>query len=139
MADSTITETVAATTSTATVAKVKRSRAEIIAASIAKVSTGDAAMDTVARRVLTAVADKSVTMAKTKAGFAGKMGTADITVGKVAKGKSSRYELSIGNVELGGPFAAKAYFYAAGQHKVAGVTARTFDAKEVASLAAMLD
>lgn len=91
---------------------------QIFAASLAKVkSTGSVKVDQIARKIVTKIWDNSLEMEQVESGFSGTVGQTTVKVLKVPNGKTNRYSLRIGDLELGGPFAAKAWNYSTSQHK----------------------
>jgi hypothetical protein len=113
---------------------------DITIASINKLTTKDAAVDKIARTVLTRILDREVEMAPVEdaEAFAGQIKDVNVTVQKVQKGKSNRFVLEIGDLEITGNFASRAYRMAASQHRVAA-PAKSFDGAKVAAVASLLE
>lgn len=108
-------------------------------ASIEKVRCGNLLMDAIARKVLIAIAEKTMKMEADGEGFTGDYNPAvQVTVGSITKGKSRRFVMQIAGVELGGQFAAKAFRLAQAQNRVTVRKAVEFDAEKVAALASLL-
>ena len=126
--------------------KAPRSARQIFQDSVDKIkSTGTPEVDNIASKLLEKIWSKDLAMASriSKEGvqeFAGEISETEITVGKVANGKSSRYVLAVGDLKITGPYAAKAYGYSNGQHKT-GTVGKTveFDEEVVAEVAAIFD
>jgi hypothetical protein len=108
-------------------------------ASIEKVRCGNLLMDAIARKVLIAIAEKTMKMEADGEGFTGDYNPAvQVTVGSITKGKSRRFIMQIAGVELSGQFAAKAFRLAQAQNRVTVRKTVEFDAEKVAQLAALL-
>jgi len=126
-------------------AKVARTPDEIFKGSIDKIkSTGTPEVDNVAKTLLTKIWKNDLEMNSRIAldgaqEFAGEINKTEITVGKVSKGKTSRFVLKVGKLEITGGYAAKAFGYANGQHKTetVGGKMQEFDTEKVAEIAAI--
>lgn len=129
------------TSSTKATAKVKtvQSAMERFTQSIAKVkTTGDAKADKIATAVVTKIFQRELSMVGTpETGFAGKIGKTAVKLSKVKMGKSNRYVLTVGAVEIGGAYAAKAYSYATTQNKPAAAK-KSFDQDALDSVLELL-
>jgi len=112
---------------TATISKAQA----IFEKSLTKVSTGNETVDKIARVVVTKLRDQEFEITENETGFATNFKDCAILISKVAKGKSSRYVLAIGDLEIGGAFAAKAYKFAGDFGKETVKSVKTFDAERV--------
>ena len=126
--------------------KAPRSAKQIFQDSVDKIkSTGTPEVDNIAKKLLEKIWSKDLAMnsrisVEGAQEFAGEISETEITVGKVAQGKSSRFVLAVGDLKITGGFASKAYAYSNGQHKT-GVIGKTveFDAELVAEVAEIFD
>jgi len=76
-------------------------------------STGSAGADKIAQAVVRKVFNREMKLEGTiETGFTGKVGTATCKIFKKQIGKSNRCFITIGNVEIGGGYASKAFAYA---------------------------
>ena len=112
---------------TATISKAQA----IFENSLTKVSTGNETVDKIARVVVTKLRDQEFEITENETGFDTNFKDCAITISKVAKGKSSRYVLKVGDLEIGGAFASKAYKFAGDFGKETVKAVKTFDAKRV--------
>tara|TARA_R110001599_G_scaffold146739_2_gene329988 strand:- start:893 stop:1333 length:441 start_codon:yes stop_codon:yes gene_type:complete len=81
-------------------------------------TTGDKKADQIATAVVTRIFSKELKMVGTpEDGFKGKIGKTVVKLSTVKMGKSNRYILSVGPVEIGGQYASKAFSYATTQNK----------------------
>jgi len=112
---------------TATISKAQA----IFEKSLTKVSTGNETVDKIARVVVTKLRDQEFEITENETGFATNFKDCAILISKVAKGKSSRYVLAIGDLEIGGAFAAKAYKFAGDFGKETVKSVKSFDAERV--------
>jgi hypothetical protein len=81
-------------------------------------TTGDKKADQIATAVVTRIFSKELKMVGTpEDGFKGKIGKTVVKLSTVKMGKSNRYILSVGPVEIGGAYASKAFSYATTQNK----------------------
>lgn len=82
--------------------------------SLSKVkSTGDAKADQIAQAIVRKVFTREMKVeGSAETGFTGKIGKAKVSLSTKKVGKSNRYVIQVGNVEIGGAYAAKAYTYA---------------------------
>jgi len=119
--------------------KVVQTAMERFTQSIAKVkTTGDVKADQIATAVVTKIFKRELAMAgDVEKGFTGKIGKTEVKLSKVPMGKSKRYILTVGPVEIGGAFAAKAYTYATTQNKPQAAK-KTFDQESLDSVLELL-
>lgn len=100
-------------TKTSAAAKTVQTAQERFAQSMKKVkSTGDAKADKIATAVVTKIFNNDLVMKQVKNDFVGKIGKTEVKIFKESVGKSSRYVISVGGVEIRGAYAAKAFTYA---------------------------
>ena len=136
------TKTVTSETSSVIVAGVeKRTSAQIFADSLLKVkSTGNEIVDNAARKIIEKINNKELIMkAKGDDKFEGSFNKVVIKVCKTKLGKSNRNVFTIGDLEIGGAFAAKAMRQAISQNKIKTLVTKEFDAAKVAGLASLLE
>jgi hypothetical protein len=103
-----------------TAAPVVQSPAQLrFTSSMSKIkTTGDKKADKIATAVVTRIFSKELKMVGTpEDGFKGKIGKTLVKLSTVKMGKSNRYILSVGPVEIGGAYASKAFTYATTQNK----------------------
>jgi len=107
--------------------------------SLAKIKTGNVTVDAICVKLIKMIKSKEVIMDAVQ--LTGEYKTVAIKIQKVVKGKTSRYILNVGDLEIGGAFAAKAYNFSLSQNKVSAVSTKSFDtsAVEAASLLFSLD
>lgn len=126
-------------TKTAAPVKTVQSAQDRFAQSIAKVkSTGDAKADQIATAVVTRIFNRELKMTGTpETGFTGKIKKSTVKLTKIKMGKSNRMILSVGGVEIGGQFAAKAFTYATTQNKPQAAT-KSYDQDALDSVLELL-
>jgi len=135
------TKTVTSETSSVIVAGVeKRTSAQIFADSLLKVkSTGNGIVDNAARKIIEKINNKELIMTAKGEGYEGTFNKVAIKVCKTKLGKSNRNVFSIGDLEIGGAFAAKAMRQSISQNKIKTLVTKEFDKAKVARLASLFE
>ena len=123
--------------------KTPRTKKEIFSASIAKVhSTGNATVDKIAQTVLTEAFNRTCATVEETDGYSFLLSRKDqvikATVLNVKAGKANRKILTIGELQIGGAYAAKAFAIGRSTFKPASSVKANFSEDQVAELASLL-
>jgi hypothetical protein len=104
-------------------------------------STGNATLDALGAKVLHRIFDGKLTFTEDwdEGSFNGKLGEAEITVGKVAHGKNNRTVLNVAGVQIQGEFAARAYKMAHASLNKKGRKTIEVDEDQVNDVMSLLD
>lgn len=143
MAKSTISSASTVKTSTASKIEVIKSAQQIrFEGSLSKIkSTGNQKADTLAKKIVSKIFNKELKMVGSpEDGFKCQLGDTDVVVEikRTAVGKSARYVLTVGAVNIGGAFAAKAFAYATTQNKTKTINTVEFDESSIDSVLEIL-